>query len=253
MSHELRTPLNAIIGFSQILSNEHQAGREDARRQDYARLINEAGTHMLSVVGAMLDLSKIETGKFELAPEPLVPAPAIGSCCDLLALAIREAGIDLAMRLDAKLPEVIADKRAFRQILINLISNAVKFTDRGGRVTVSAKADGPALVVMVEDTGIGIAGEDLPRLGDPYFQARAAHDRPQDGTGLGLSIVKGLVTLHGGQLDIDSRIGKGTRVTVRLPPDCRNAQTPENKPAGAPRAAIERAIGASDIKVKKSA
>jgi cell cycle sensor histidine kinase DivJ len=117
------------------------------------------------------------------------------------------------------LPDIVADKRAFRQILINLLSNAVKFTDRGGRVTVIARAEPGVLVVAVEDSGVGISAEDLRRVGQPFFQARAAYDRRHDGTGLGLSIVRGLVALHGGKLEIASRPGEGTRVTVRLPLD----------------------------------
>ena len=128
------------------------------------------------------------------------------------------------MRVGADLPEVAADRRAFNQILINLISNAVKFTPRGGRVAVSALREGSKLVVTVEDTGVGIGEADLPRLGEAFFQARASYDRRHDGTGLGLSIVKGLVHLHDGEVDIKSRLGEGTRVTVRLPFE--NAKAP---------------------------
>ena len=220
MSHELRTPLNAIIGFSDMLMNEDKLRLGVAQRQEYAQLINDSGTHLLSVVNGILDMSKMETGDFEISPEPFAPAPVIGNCCDLLALKAREAGLDLALQLPGDLPEIVADKRAFRQILINLISNAVKFTDRGGRVTVAAKPEAGGLLVTVQDTGVGISAEDLPRLGRPFFQARAAYDRRHDGTGLGLSIVHGLVTLHGGHMDIASRLGEGTRVTVRLPIDC---------------------------------
>jgi cell cycle sensor histidine kinase DivJ len=117
-------------------------------------------------------------------------------------------------------PEINADRRAFNQILINLLSNAIKFTDRGGRVTVSAFCEDAMLVVAIEDTGVGVDTADLPRLGDAFFQARASYDRRHDGTGLGLSIVNGLVDLHGGAIDIRSRLGVGTTVTVRLPIDC---------------------------------
>ena len=152
-----------------------------------------------------------------ITPEPFAPAPAITSCADLLALKAQESGVELTVRLAPDLPDVAADRRAFNQILINLISNAIKFTPRDGRVTVSALCDGPNLAVTVEDTGIGIGEADLPRLGEAFFQARAAYDRSHDGTGLGLSIVKGLVHLHGGEVDIKSRLGEGTRVTVTLP------------------------------------
>jgi cell cycle sensor histidine kinase DivJ len=187
------------------------------RELEYAKLINDSGRHLLSVVNGILDMSKMETGNFEITPEPFAPAPAIASCCDLLALKAHEAGVALSTRITAALPEVMADRRAFNQILINLVSNAIKFTPRGGRVTVSAACDGARLAVSIEDTGIGIGADDLPRLGEAFFQARASYDRRHDGTGLGLSIVKGLVRLHGGDMDIRSRLGEGTRVTVCLP------------------------------------
>ena len=216
MSHELRTPLNAIIGFSDMLTNE-SLELDPRRRLEYAKLINDSGHHLLSVVNGILDVSKMENGNFEITPEPFTPAPAIESCADLLALKAQDAGVELTMRIAPDLPDVAADRRAFNQILINLISNAVKFTPRGGRVTVSARCDGPKLAVTVEDTGVGIGESDLPRLGEAFFQGRASYDRRHDGTGLGLSIVKGLVHLHGGEVDIKSRLGEGTRVTVRLP------------------------------------
>ena len=216
MSYELRTPLNAIIGFSDMLTNE-SLELDPRRRLEYAKLINDSGHHLLSVVNGILDVSKMENGNFEITPEPFTPAPAIESCADLLALKAQDAGVELTMRIAPDLPDVAADRRAFNQILINLISNAVKFTPRGGRVTVSARCDGPKLAVTVEDTGVGIGESDLPRLGEAFFQGRASYDRRHDGTGLGLSIVKGLVHLHGGEVDIKSRLGEGTRVTVRLP------------------------------------
>ncbi len=219
ISHELRTPLNAIIGFSDMLMND-ALELDPAREREYAKLINDSGLHLLSVVNGILDMSKIESGNFEITPEPFAPAPAIRSCCDLLALKALEAGVELKTRIAADLPEIVADRRAVNQILINLISNAIKFTPRGGRVSVSAVCDGPKLAVAVEDTGVGIGEADLPHLGEAFFQARASYDRRHDGTGLGLSIVKGLVRLHGGEMDIHSRLGDGTRVTVRLPIEC---------------------------------
>ena len=216
MSHELRTPLNAIIGFSDMLTNESLVV-EPARKLEYARLINESGRHLLSVVNGILDMSKMETGNFEITPEPFAVAPAVANCCDILALKAQESGVALSTRIASGLPELSADRRAFSQILINLVSNAIKFTPRGGRVTVAARRDGGHLAVTVEDTGVGIGAEDLPRLGEAFFQTRASYDRKHDGTGLGLSIVKGLVRLHGGDMDIASRLGEGTRVTVRLP------------------------------------
>src|SRR5262249_17484571 len=184
------------------------------RRREYATLIGESGHHLLSVVNGILDMSKIESGNFEITPEPFRPAPVIGTCCDLMALRAREAGIDLICRLPDDLPDIVADKRAVKQILINLLSNAIKFTQRGGKVVVSAATRGADIVLRVEDSGVGIAEDDLRHVGDPFFQARTTYDRPHDGTGLGLSIVKGLVELHGGELGIESRVGSVPTVAV---------------------------------------
>ena len=222
MSHELRTPLNAIIGFSDLLREESLM--IDARkRRDYARLINESGRHLLAVVNDILDMSKIETGNFEIFPEPVAATRVIGECCELLALRAQEAGVDLGVAIPADLPQVIADKRALHQIMLNLVSNAVKFTDRGGKVAVAARAESGHIIITVEDTGVGIEPEDLPCIGDPFFQARSSYDRRHDGTGLGVSIVKGLVALHGGSIDVQSRVGEGTHVTVALPLDAKSA------------------------------
>lgn len=226
MSHELRTPLNAIIGFSEMLTNETLTF-DAARKAEYAHLINESGRHLLSVVNGILDMSKMESGNFEITPEPFAPAQAIASCCELLALKAQHAGVELKARIPVNLPEMVADRRALSQILINLISNAVKFTPRGGQVTVGATCEGAKIALKVEDTGVGIGADDLPRLGEAFFQARASYDRRHDGTGLGLSIVKGLVRLHGGEMDITSRLGVGTRVVVRLPIDCEGARPAE--------------------------
>jgi cell cycle sensor histidine kinase DivJ len=251
MSHELRTPLNAIIGFSDMLTNDTLA-LEPAREREYAKLINESGHHLLSVVNGILDMSKMESGNFEITPEPFAPAQAIRSCCDLLALKAQEAGVELKTRIAADLPELVADRRAVNQILINLISNAIKFTPCGGRVSVSAICDGPKLAVAVEDTGVGIGEADLPHLGEAFFQARASYDRRHDGTGLGLSIVKGLVRLHGGDLDIRSRLGNGTRVTVRLPIDCEGIR-PAVEPIQLVTERDRDFAAAANLQAKKSA
>ncbi len=224
MSHELRTPLNAIIGFSDMLMKETALPLDAGRRKEYAGLINDSGQHLLAVINGILDMSKIETDNFELTPEPFAPEPVIVSCCDLLALRAAEAGVAIERTPIGKLPDMVADKRALNQILLNLISNAIRFSDRAGKVTVSARADVAGITFVVEDDGVGINDEDLARIGEPYFQARASYDRRHGGTGLGLSIVKGLVRLHGGQIDIRSRIGEGTRVSVTLPLDCERAR-----------------------------
>src|SRR5258707_11304270 len=156
-------------------------------------------------------MSKIENASFEIAPESFAPGRLIEDCCDLLTLKARDANLGLFRSLPDGLPDIVADKCSFNQILINLISNAIKFTGPGGTISVGAKVNGESLVVTVEDTGVGIGAEDLPRLGDPYFQARSTGNRNHDGAGLGLSIVKGLLALHGGEMHIVSRIGNGTQ------------------------------------------
>jgi cell cycle sensor histidine kinase DivJ len=224
MSHELRTPLNAIIGFSEMLTKEGSMMIDAKRRHDYAHLINDSGHHLLAVVNGILDMSKIESGNFEITPEPFAPRQVISESCALLGYKARDMGIDLVIDLPESLPDVVADKRSLSQIMLNLVSNAIKFTKRGGKITVSARADADNLTVQVEDTGVGIGSEDLPRIGDPFFQARSSYDRHHDGTGLGLSIVKGLLGLHGGDMALSSKLGEGTRVTIRLPLDCEAAR-----------------------------
>jgi two-component system, cell cycle sensor histidine kinase DivJ len=224
MSHELRTPLNAIIGFSEMLRNESQIRVNADRREEYARLINESGFHLLAVVNEILEMSRLETGDFEITLEPFKLAAVMVSCHELLSLRAQEAGVALRCDAPASLPDIVADKRAVKQILINLISNAIKFTDCGGTVIVAADIDGQHILLSVEDTGIGIASDDLARIGEPFFQARGNYARRHDGTGLGLSIVKGLVKLHAGELQVRSRPGEGTRIVVQLPIDCERAK-----------------------------
>jgi len=234
MSHELRTPLNAVIGFSEMLLNEETMRIDAVRRRDYAKLINDSGNHLLSVVNGILDMSKIDTGEFEITAEPFALAPLITNCGNLLALQAREAEVEIATATAEDLPEIVADRRALKQILLNLLSNAIKFTDRGGRVIVRAMKEGQSIAISVEDTGVGIAADDLPRIGNPFFQARSSYDRPHDGTGLGLSIVKGLAALHGGDVAIKSSVGVGTIITVRLPIDCQRAARAAAEPACMP-------------------
>jgi cell cycle sensor histidine kinase DivJ len=219
MSHELRTPLNAIIGFSEMIVHEEAMMLDAARRREYAQLINDSGQHLLSVVNGILDISKMETGNFEIAPEPFAPRTALLHCCNLLALKARDNGVDLITRAAEDLPVMNGDPRAFKQIALNLVANAIKFTERGGSVTVSATVEGPRLMLAVTDTGIGIDAEDLARIGDPFFQAGKTYQRKHEGTGLGLSIVKGLVSLHDGEMNVRSTLGEGTTVTVTLPLD----------------------------------
>lgn len=228
MSHELRTPLNAIIGFSDMIAREDELQLNAARRREYARLINDSGEHLLSVVNGILDMSKLEAGSFEIAPEPFAPGPALINCCELLALKARDCGIDLVTAVPGDLPEIVGDPRAFKQVILNLVSNAIKFTERGGTVTVSAEIRDDRFVLRVRDTGVGIAAEDMERIGDPFFQAGTPYRRRYEGTGLGLSIVKNLVGLHGGELSLQSQIDEGTTVTVTLPMRLEARQAADN-------------------------
>ena len=217
MSHELRTPLNAIIGFSEMIVQEDVLMVDAARRKEYAQLINDSGQHLLSVVNGILDMSKMESGNFEISPEPFAPRVALLHCCNLLALKARENGVDLITRAPEDLPVMTGDPRAFKQIALNLVANAIKFTERDGSVTVSATVESSRLMLRVTDTGVGIAPDDLKRIGDPFFQAGKTYQRKHEGTGLGLSIVKGLVGLHHGEMNVQSKVGEGTTVTVALP------------------------------------
>ena len=217
MSHELRTPLNAIIGFSEMIVQEDVLMVNAARRKEYAQLINDSGQHLLSVVNGILDMSKMESGNFEISPEPFAPRAALLNCCNLLALKARDNAIDLVSRAPEDLPDMTGDPRAFKQIVLNLVSNAIKFTERGGTVTVSAGVEGSRLMLRVTDNGVGIAADDLKRIGDPFFQAGKTYQRRHEGTGLGLSIVKSLVELHAGEIIVQSKIDEGTTVSVALP------------------------------------
>lgn len=228
MSHELRTPLNAIIGFSEMIVHEDTMQIDAARRKEYAQLINDSGLHLLSVVNGILDMSKMESGTFEIAPEPFDLQPTLSNCCNLLALKARDNGIDLVTVASDDLPQIVADPRAFKQIVLNLVSNAIKFTERGGSVTVSAQLEREKLLLRVRDTGVGIAADDLKRIGDPFFQAGKTYQRRYEGTGLGLSIVKSLVTLHGGEMSLDSKLDEGTTVTVMLPLKPASVQVTDN-------------------------
>ncbi|MGD9836738.1 MAG: PAS domain-containing sensor histidine kinase [Afipia sp.] len=249
MSHELRTPLNAIIGFSEMIVRENEMMIDAARRQEYAKLINESGLHLLSVVNGILDMSKMESGNFEIVPELFSPRESLIGCCNLMVLKARENGIDLVTRAPADLPQITGDPRAFKQMILNLLSNAIKFSERGGAVTVTGAVEGSRLVVRVIDSGVGIGADDLKRIGDPFFQAGKTYQRRHEGTGLGLSIVKSLVAMHGGEMNVESQIDVGTTVTVALP---MVFTPPAEKPSNITTLAPPRAEP-QDYQVKKSA
>lgn len=217
VSHELRTPLNAIIGFSDMLLHREISGDLGPKQAEQVGLIRDAGNHLLSVVNAILDVSKIEAGSYRIAIEPFEMKPAVELCCAMLEPQAAERGVTLATTLPHGLGQLLGDRRAVQQILINLLSNAIKFTPGGGKVTVGATCRDGMIRIAVNDTGIGIGDEDLARLGRPFVQVQNDYTRQFQGTGLGLSLVKGLVKLHGGWMSIESAPGLGTSVTVGLP------------------------------------
>jgi two-component system, cell cycle sensor histidine kinase DivJ len=218
-SHELRTPLNAILGFSDILMGDYFGRMEDERHREYVRLIRQSGGHLLSVVNSMLDMCRIEAGRYELLVEPFTLAETIHDCEKMLALQAREKGVRLTSRIGRNVGELHADPRAVRQILINLVGNAIKFTEAGGVITVDAARSDQNLLISVSDTGIGIEQDKIRTLGEPFVQVQSDYNRQYDGVGLGLSLVKGLVALHGGEFKISSRHGEGTVVEISLPMD----------------------------------
>ena len=219
MSHELRTPLNAIIGFSEILHRELLIRDRAPKQADYARIIHQSGEHLLSLVRDLLDVSKIESGKFSVVADPFALDEVVPMAVDTLRPLAMSKGITLICDMAAGLPDMLADRRAIRQILINLVSNACKFTDKGGTVTVSARRSGASIELAVTDTGIGIAPEHVKRLGQPFYQVDTRYARQNEGAGLGLSIVRGLVELHDGILTIDSTPGRGSRFAVTIAAD----------------------------------
>ncbi|MBP0615650.1 sensor histidine kinase [Jiella mangrovi] len=232
VSHELRTPLNAIIGFSDVLDHEYFGGFESVKQKEYVGLIRQSGQHLLSIVNTLLDVSKIEAGRYDLDPETFDLSVLMREIGDLMREEARCKGLRLDVR-PARGLELVADRRACRQILLNLVSNALKFTE-SGVVTVESRLCGSDCEMLVSDTGIGIAEADIGRLGAPFVQLSSGLSRRYQGTGLGLSLVKGLAELHGGAMSVTSQPGVGTMVTVRVPVDGPSADlepsasTPEN-------------------------
>jgi cell cycle sensor histidine kinase DivJ len=216
MSHELRTPLNAIIGFSEVMTRE-MFGPVGPRYQEYSRLIHESGNHLLDLINSVLDMSKIEAGKFELTEELFDLEETAASAVRFLKIPAERAGVALTLDVASGARQVYADRRAVKQILVNLLSNGVKYTPPGGSVHVRAEAGAQGVVLEVSDTGTGISAEDLKRLGQPFEQVEGAETRGKEGTGLGLALVKALAAMHGGDAGLASTLGEGTTVRVRLP------------------------------------
>jgi len=231
VAHELCTPLNAIVGFSELLGSPRLAPLDLEKQREYARIINQSGLHLLSVIDAVLNLSRMKLGSLPVAPSPFSVTPLVDLCCDMVKLHARKNDVELLRAYPKSLGPITTDKRAFIQILINILSNAIKFTPAKGSVTISAKIEAQSLLICIADTGIGIAIDDLAQLGAPFFQAKASIERSGKGSGLGLSIVCSLVGRLGGSIRLASEQGKGTCVTVSFPLDGRELTNDARTPA----------------------
>jgi PAS domain S-box-containing protein len=223
MSHELRTPLNAILGFSEIIRDGSLGASGATRHREFAAHINDAGSHLLNLINDVLDMSKIEAGKMELHLERLDFNELVYDCTTLMRVQCEKAGVELSIDNADDSLWLSADRRAIKQILLNLISNAVKFTPAGGCVTVSTKIGDANCSLCVADTGFGIPAEDIARLSTPFFQVRDTPGTAHKGTGLGLTLVRALAEMHGGSMAIESAVGTGTRVTILIPTRSREA------------------------------
>lgn len=220
MSHELRTPLNAVIGFSQVMMSETLGPIGTPQYRAYAKDIFDSGTHLLEIINDILDLSKAEAGKLDLDEDWADLGDIVQAAFRLVGPRAERAGIRLAMSAPADLPAVWADERKLKQILLNLVSNAVKFTLEGGQVDITMAFDArTGYVLTVEDTGIGIAPVDLQRILEPFVQVENSLTRRHQGSELGLPLAVKMTELHGGRLSITSDLGRGTRVRLTLPPD----------------------------------
>jgi signal transduction histidine kinase len=225
MSHELRTPLNAIIGFAEAIASELLGPVADKKQLEYIKDIHSSGLLLLSIINDVLDMSKIEAGKLELAPERVPVQPVIREAVRMVSERARSRGLALVATVPEDEISVWGDERAIKQIMLNLLSNAVKFSDEGGRVDIRASLDDVGgLVLEVEDYGIGMAENEIDRALQPFGQAKTAVTKTHGGTGLGLPIAKGLTEAHGGKLVVESAPGRGTLVRIVLP---RQAQLPD--------------------------
>jgi signal transduction histidine kinase len=220
MSHELRTPLNAIIGFSEMMVREVLGSLGNEQYRTYAADIHASGTHLLQIINDILDLSKAEAGKLDLHEEVFDLRDLIRSVRQLISARMPEGGVSDSVELPADLPLLRADELKIKQVVLNLVSNAVKFTLPGGHIKIAGRYDPEAgLTLTVSDTGIGIAPDDITRVLAPFEQVDSSFSRSHQGTGLGLPLVKAIVELHGGNLVVDSEVGVGTCVSVSFPPD----------------------------------
>jgi two-component system, cell cycle sensor histidine kinase DivJ len=218
VSHELRTPLNAIVGFTDLLRQEMFGALANERQREYIELVHQSGHHLLDLVNALLDMSKLESGTYELTPETFMPSEAASFAIAMVSAQAQAKKIGLDFMPMTAFEEFNGDRRISQQILINLLSNAVKFTPENGHIRLSVDLDDDRLMLIVEDNGIGMAADKLSKIGTPFYQAHSGHARSFEGAGLGLALVKQLVRLHGGAFEISSEEGQGTKIKVALPP-----------------------------------
>ncbi len=233
MSHELRTPLNAIMGFSEVMKGEVMGPIGSPLYKEYAGNIHDSGKHLLNLINEILDLSRIEAGRYELHEEPLRISDIAEDCVRLLKLRAQSKSVELVEDYDTSLAQVWADQRAIRQICLNLMSNALKFTPKGGRITITAGAtvDG-GQYLSVLDTGPGIPADEIPKVLQVFGQGSLAHENAEGGTGLGLPIVQNLIELHGGAFELLSELRKGTEAIITLPKQRVLAAVPPLQPLG---------------------
>ena len=218
VSHELRTPLNAIVGFSDLLRQEMFGPMANERQREYIELVHQSGQHLLELVNALLDMSKLESGSYELNPEIFQPTEAATFAIAMVSAQARTKKLGLNYLPLTVFDDFNGDRRITQQILINLLSNAVKFTPENGRINLKVDLDDNRLLLCIEDTGIGMSQAALSKIGTPFYQVQAGHTRSFEGAGLGLALVKQLVRLHGGSFEIYSEQGVGTKIKVALPP-----------------------------------
>lgn len=217
VAHELRTPLNAIIGFSDMMDNEVFGPLGHAKYREYAEHIRDSGLHLVDLVSDLLDMSKIEAGKFTIERQRVEIAPLLEECVSMVSAVAEAAGVKIRCEAERGI-YLQADRRAIKQAVVNLLSNAIKFTPSEGTVTLGATTDSHGVAVTVSDTGVGIPADEIGRIGKPFEQVAGTRGLHK-GTGLGLSLVKALTELHGGRMDIESALGDGTSVTLELPFD----------------------------------
>jgi two-component system cell cycle sensor histidine kinase PleC len=236
MSHELRTPLNAILGFSEVMKSEILGPMENPSYKEYAGNIHDSGRHLLHLINEILDLSRIEAGRYELHEQPVRLIDVAEDCHRLLKLRAESKGLSIVLDLDEQLAQIWVDERAMRQVCLNLLSNALKFTPKGGRITltVGAAKDG-GQILSVKDTGPGIPRDEIPKVLQAFGQGSLAHQIAEGGTGLGLPIVQNLVELHGGNFELRSELRKGTEAIVHLPKKRVLAAMPPLQPLGRER------------------